>query len=304
MTLINDAAQQAGSQLTASLGDTGLIITPGGSAASITDSAGGAIAADLGILTTTATNTQIVGQTLTPQLTNTTPVADLARGSGIDLTSGFVITNGTKTTTIDLSAAETVQDIINTINNAGMYVLAKINDDRTGIDVFNQASGTSLSVGENGGQTAHALGIATFDTTTSLDILNFGRGVIVAEGEDDFKITAADGSAISVNIDDAETVGDVIDLINAAAEADGVNVTASFAEVGNGIRIVDGTGGTGQLSVTKLNMSQAASDLGILTTAETGTTEITGDDVNPDADRRHPHGPGGAGKRAENGQYG
>ena len=278
---INDAAAGAGSDLTASVGGTGLIITPSGSPVSITDTGAGMIASALGILTHEATADPIEGMTLGPRLTRLTPVEALAGGAGIDLESGLIISNGLHTATIDLSGAETVQDIISAINNAGVFVRARINEAGTLIDVFNEVSGTSLMIGENGGTTASDLGIRTFDTATPLDRLNFGRGVTTVEGKDDLRITAKDGATVDVSLDGAVTVGDVIDLINQAAQDAGVAVTAAFAETGNGIRLTDDTGGGGNLSVNSLNLSTAPLDLGILQTVNNEQAELAGDDVNP-----------------------
>lgn len=280
-TAINNAATEAGSSLTASVGDHGLIITPGGSAVSVTDTSAGAVASALGILATQPTTDTIEGGDLAPRLTRVTPVGDLAQGAGIDLAGGLIVTNGTRSTTIDLSAAQTVQDVINSINNAGVMVRARISDDGTLIDVFNEASGTSLTIGENGGTTATDLGIRTFDAATLLDRLNFGRGVGIKEGEDDLEMTTGDGSTFSVNLDGSVTVGDVIDRINQSAQDAGVALTASFAEIGNGIRLVDETGGSGNLSVSGLNLSSAAADLGFSGVGASGEVEVTGQDVNP-----------------------
>ncbi|MGD2108785.1 MAG: flagellar hook-associated protein FlgL, partial [Phycisphaerae bacterium] len=191
---INAAASEAGSTVSAALSATGLTITPGGAALTVTDTGTGQLAADLGILTSEPTTTVIQGGTLTPRLTRITPVQDLAGGTGIDLDSGLIITNGERSVTVDLSSAETAQDIINAINNADVFVLARINSDGTGIDVFNQVSGTSLTIGENGGSTATHLGIRTFDSATLLSRLNFGVGVHIDDGNDDLRITAKDGS--------------------------------------------------------------------------------------------------------------
>jgi flagellar hook-associated protein 3 FlgL len=278
---INAAAAQAGARLTASLDDTALVITPAGSAVTITDTGTGAIAADLGLYTSEPTTDTITGEPLLPRLTRITPVETLAQGAGVDLEHGLIITNDERTVTVDLSTAETVQDVINTINNAGVFVLARINEAGTGIDIFNQVSGTSLSIGENGGTTAADLGIRTFDSATPLTRLNFGRGVNTIDEQDDLRITARDGSTVDVNLDGAVTVGDVIELINEAATDAGVDVTASFAETGNGIRLTDETGGSGRMSVHGLNLSTAAMDLGLTEPLEPEDTELVGDDVNP-----------------------
>jgi len=278
---INAAAESAGSRLTAQISTIGIDITPGGAAVSIGDTSGGTVAADLGILTNTPTTDRIVGEDLAPRLTRLTPVEELMGGVGIDLDGGLIVTNGPRTVTVDLSTAETVQDIINTINNSDVFVLARINEAGTGIDLFNQVSGTSLMIGENGGTTAAALGIRTYDASTPLESLNFGRGLNLTEGLDDLRITAQDGSTFDVNLDDAATVGDVIDLLGAAAAAAGVSVDASLSEVGNGIRLVDGSGGSGVLTVSPLNQSSAADGLGLIVPMDAGATELVGEDRNP-----------------------
>ncbi|MEK7710651.1 MAG: flagellar hook-associated protein FlgL [Planctomycetota bacterium] len=276
----NDAAGAAGARVTATLTDTGIKIQPAGFAVSVTDASAGATASGLGILTQTPTNATIIGGKLVPRITRLTPIEALAQGAGIDIAGGLVITNGPRSAVIDLSAATTVQDIINAINNAGVFVAARINDAGTGIDVFNQASGTSLSIGENGGTTAADLGIRTFSAATPLSSLNFGLGVSTVQGQDDLRITAGDGSTVDVNLDGAVTVGDAIDLINAAALAASVNITASFTDTGNGIQIQDGAGGAGDLAVSRLNLSNAAEDLGLLQgTFSDGT--LVGADVHP-----------------------
>ena len=114
---INDAATAAGSGLQADIASGQLVITPGGSPITITDANAGATTRSLGITTTVATSSSIDGS-VTARVTRLTLVADLADGSGIDLDGGLVISNGGKTTTLDFSSAETVQDIINGINGA------------------------------------------------------------------------------------------------------------------------------------------------------------------------------------------
>lgn len=260
---INDAAAAAGTNISASLSGNGLTIQPGSNPITVTDVGTGRTAADLGILTTTPTTASITGLDLGARLTRLTPVSALAAGAGIDLDSGLVITNGPHTATIDLSTANTVQDVINLISGSGAYVLARINEAGTGIDLFNQVSGTTLSIGENGGTTATDLGLRTFNDATPLTALNDGYGVVQIDGADDLRITTSGGGTVDVNLDGAKTISDVITLINDAAAVAGVNVTASLAATGNGIRISEGgTAGSGTLSVTGLNASQAALDLG------------------------------------------
>ena len=281
VTAINAAAAAAGSSLTASLTGTGITIQTGAAPLSITDTGTGQTAADLGVYTPAPTAGTITGGALTARVTRLTPVTSLAAGAGIDIQSGLVITNGGRIAVVDISTAQTVQDIINAINNAGVYVLARINDAGTGIDVFNQVSGASLSIGENGGTTATDLGIRTFDTATPLTELNFGSGVTNLAGQTDLRITAKNGASFEVDLDGAATAGDVINLINTAAQSAGVAMTASFATIGNGIRLQDATGGAGDLSVQSANVSTAATQLGLQQTVSGPAMELVGADVNP-----------------------
>jgi flagellin-like hook-associated protein FlgL len=90
----------------------------------------------------------------------------------------------------------------------------------------------------------------------------------------DFQITDRSGVTFQVALGSAQTVQDVLNAINTAT---GGQVTASLASTGSGIILTDSSGGSGTLSVTALNNSTAAANLG-LTTAAVGNT-ITGTDV-------------------------
>jgi len=278
---INAAATAAGSSLSAKVTDTGLTITPGSTSVTVTDQSDATIASSLGILTKDPTTSVIEGAPLTARISRLTPVDSLSAGAGIDLENGFIIANGGDPVTVDIRDAKTVQDIINAINNSGTFVMARVSDDGTRIDVFNRVSGTSLTIGENGGTTATDLGIRTFDTATPLSSLNFNDGVTIRDGLNDLQIVAKDGSTVDVNLDGAVTVGDVLDKINEAATDAGVGIKASFATVGNGIVLEDSTGGSGDLSVNFADTSQAALDLGISTSATGDKTKLVGTDVNP-----------------------
>lgn len=281
ITAINNAATTAGAGFSATLTETGINIEPGGLPVSVTDGGTG-LASSLGILAQKPVTSEITGATLMPRITRLTPVGEFAGGDGIDLESGFIIQNGSRTMTVDISTAETVQDVINMINNAGASVVARINDAGIGIDAFNQASGDTLSIGENGGTTASDLGIRTLHAATALADLNFGTGVTGLAGQDDFRVIARNGDTVDVSIEGAATIDDVITAINTAAEEAGVSITASLAETGNGIQITDGTGGTDPLSVQRLNLSHAADGLG-LTNAVVDEDVLVGADVNTQA---------------------
>ena len=285
LDLLNDAAADvgltvgAGGEFNATLNPAGdgLQLTSAAGTVSVTEIGQGVTARDLGLLGAPAGN--LVGGNLNPLLRPTTRVADLLGGAGVALGS-IRIENGPNSATIDLSGAVTVQDVLNSMNAAGVYVRARINDAGTGIDVVNRLSGSELSIGEAGGNTAEVLGIRSMYAATRLVDMNDGDGVGTRSGLADLRIVARDGSVVDVNLDGASTVGDVLAAINAAAAAAGVAVTASMASTGNGIRVTDATGGAGILRVESLNASSAAEDLGLLKSAAAGSNELVGDDVN------------------------
>ena len=278
--IVDRLNQEAGTVVSATLEAGGISLTPVGGAITVTDTGTGRIAADLGLLARQETANPITGAGLRRLVTRTTRISDLVGGAGLNLTGGLLISNGTDSVAIDLSAATTVQDIINAIDGAGLNVRARLNEDGTGIDLVNLVSGASLSVAENGGTTAAELGLRTYDLTTPLSELNFGRGVDTVEGSDDLRITAKDGSTVDVNLDEAATIGEVIAAINAAAADLGVAITAGLPTAGNGIRITDSTGGAGTLSVSRLNFSFAIDDLGLnVSVSDPAATELVGNDA-------------------------
>ncbi|MFV2066770.1 MAG: flagellin, partial [Pirellulales bacterium] len=220
---------------------------------------------------------------VTPVQQGTGPV-DLAAtgttsgGSGIalDRASGLRIVSDGVTYEIDLSTAETVEDLLNRIEGSGAGLSAEINASRTGIEVRSRLSGVDFSIGENGGTTATELGIRTFTDSARLEDLNKGRGVDSVDGTD-FFVVRNDGTQLAIDVTGAETVGDVLDLINTHPDnQDGAAaVVARLAEFGNGIELVDdnpsGVGAGGQpnaLKVIRVTTSRAAIDLGLVPDGE------------------------------------
>jgi flagellar hook-associated protein 3 FlgL len=276
---INNAAV-GGISADVSADGSGITISSTGSDdITVTDIGGGKTAEDLGILATVSggTGVSVVGQAVAPRVTGLTPLSALNGGAGIDL-SGLTISNGLRSATIDLSAAVTVEDMLNAINGANVGVKAEINSSGTGINILNPIQGTELKISESGGNTATDLGVRSFNTATPLSELNNGKGVKLVTGAD-LTITAADGTSFDVDLDGATTIQDVIDAINTAAGTAGVAVSASFVATGNGIELTDGTVGAATFKVNNANFSTAAKDLGIDGNAVAGV--ITGTDVNP-----------------------
>ena len=168
---------------------------------------------------------------------------------------------------VDIGAVANIGDVVNDINNdldnLG-FVTAQLNADGDGIDLVDNTTGTErLYVTESGADIAVAGGV------------DFKIPYI------DFNLTAEDGVTLAIDLSGAESVGDVLDIINNATGNAG-RITARLAESGNGVELVDNTGGAGDLTVTKVASSQAAEFLGLLdagqTTKSVATNTLTGED--------------------------
>jgi flagellin-like hook-associated protein FlgL len=193
-----------------------------------------------------------------------TATTDGGGGSEFDR-SGLQISNGGKTYTIGLSAARTVEDLLNAINGSGASVLAEINQQGTGLNIRSRLSGGNFMIGENGGTTAESLGLRTFTKQTLLTDLNFGSGVDQSV-QPAFTITRSDDTVLSINLSGATTINDVLDAINSNSDNTGVHtVLARLAPEGNGIQLVEASPVAGKhLTVTRNPSSAAAADLGLV----------------------------------------
>ncbi len=251
----------------------------------IADIGSDSTAADLGLDTADFTILNAAGVDLNPVLTSLTQLSDLTGVAGA--LGDFSIQNAGQVRIIDAGAAETVQDLQNLVTEANIGVRLEIAEDGKRLAIVNELSGTQMSVYESGGgDTASRLGLRSFSQETRLSDFNQGRGVQILSGQvdpltglpdplldRDFEIFLHDGSSFAVDIAGAETVGDVLDMINAASPP---GLTASIGGGPNGIILTDTTGGTGSLSVTAINGSYAAQDLGL--SGSTDSAVFTGED--------------------------
>lgn len=280
VTRVNDAIDSVDAAAGAlSISGEGFALTANaGHTITITDPGSGQTAADLGIdLDVTATTT--AGSALNIKLTELTALTDL--GTAVDFAAGLTITQGETTKTADFSSAETIQDLMNVVDELGLGLRLQINEDADGLDLVSEVSGLRLSVGENGGTTAADLGLGTYLASTLLSDFRDGRGVQAISGDDDFAITLHDGTTFNVNIDGVTTVGELMTAIEDAATTAGVAVgidfTVSLATVGNGLTLNDNTAGASDFKVENLGTSLAATNLGLARNAGADAT-IQGDD--------------------------
>jgi len=213
------------------------------------------------------TNNKLSGP-IRDTLTDPLATGTFSGGSGknFDAASGLRIENLGQVFTLDFATAQTIGDVLNVINSSPAGVIATINASATGIDLRSRVSGSTFSVGENGGTTAAELGVRSFHGGTALSSLNLGDGVRTVAGND-FTIQRTDGVTFDVDVTTATTVQDVLDLINTNATnlGGGIPVVVRLATVGNGIELVhDDPAGVQPLQVTFANASQAALDLGLI----------------------------------------
>jgi flagellar hook-associated protein 3 FlgL len=274
------AAQDPGATVAISSTDPSrLAITPSaGVTITVADPSVAAMAADLGLVGTYPPGTATDGLDLDPRLTEFTELSSMG---GLTLPLGTIrIQNAGQTRLVDLSSATTAGDLMRLVAETNIGVRLEIAESGDRFNMRNELSGASMSVEEvSGGTTATQLGVRSFHGTTLLADFNDGRGVGNVSGNSDpltglpdpslntdFRVTVKDGRSFDVDLDGAETVQDVLDAINAAAAAAGLTpaeFTASLKTDGNGLALADATVGT-TTSVTGLNNSTAAEDLGIL----------------------------------------
>ncbi len=160
----------------------------------------GTTAAELGIWEIAGrTDGIVVGRDLDPRLTEETDVELLNGGEGFDR-GEFYIVNGEANAYVDLWGVETVGDILDRIEAAGVGVEAEINEQGTGIEVHALSHGTILHISDlSNGSTASDLGIV--GTEGELDVfalLHELRGA-VADGDQDASNGLIDGLTEAVD---------------------------------------------------------------------------------------------------------
>ncbi len=242
-------------------------LTGGAETFSVSSIGTGTAAEDLG-LTETAVAGNIGGRRLVSGLRDTL-LSSLRGGQGVGVLGDIDITDrqGTGPVTIDLSTAETLDDLVDLINASGSNVTASINEARNGITIADTSGGTGTLVVADSGvtTTATALGITnatsvasvnsgtlgrqTLSESTLLSSLNGGSGI----DPSDIRITDTNGVSTAIDLNtlgsEAKTIGDVIDAINLATTSGNVGITARINDTGDGILLIDTALGSGSLGV-------------------------------------------------------
>ena len=136
----------------------------------IQEAAGGTTASELGLVADRPGD--IVGTPLEPRLTPTTPLSLLYDGQGVQLGT-IHIANGDAEVDVDLSAALTVGDVLDTINRSGTNVAARISITGAAIDITSIDPATVAVVTDvDKGTSASDLGIqGSHDVLKTLSLL-------------------------------------------------------------------------------------------------------------------------------------
>lgn len=231
----------------------------------IDNASGATIASDLGIRNALGLNPPpLVGDQLAPRATVNTKISDLAAGAGVDLSDGLRITQGERVFTVDLSGAQTIGDVLIAINRSGADVRAKLSESDGRIDIHALRSGVDYSIGENGGTAAQQLGIRSATGDVLLSDLDRGRGPGDNPYDDDLVITRPDGVELRIELGNAETVGEVMDLIrNHPLNQDSSKVLVELNSVGNGLKLT-APPGANSLRVSQPNSSNLGYALGLI----------------------------------------
>jgi flagellar hook-associated protein 2 len=254
-------------------------LTAGAADFAVTSVGAGTAAEALGLAVEAAGDT-ITGRRLASGLRDTL-VTSLRGGEGLGTLGQVDITNRNNVlSNVDLSAAETLSEIVDAINDQAAGVTAAINSAHNGI-VLTDTTGATASnlIVANGdaNNTATALGIVVNAATTSVNSgtlsrqqvgratllasLNGGAGIDVG----DLLITDSNGVTGAVDLDTAgnvaTTLGDVIDRINALTNA---NVEARINANGDGILLIDNAAGNGTLKVKEVGSGTTGRDLRLL----------------------------------------
>ncbi len=154
--------------------------------------------------------------------------------------------------TIDLSGAQTIQDVVQTINSSGLSLNASIVSSKLLITDSSGGDGDLKIEDADGSHTA-----------TDLRIKGDSSGTSITGGE----------------IYSVKTMGDVIRAIEDAAHraSNPDKLAVEISSDGNSINLIDSSGGSGNLTVTSLNDSGAAESLGIAKSESSST--ITGNKI-------------------------
>lgn len=249
-------------------------LTSGGGTFSLESLYGSGALADLG-LEAAASEGTITGRRILGPLKGVL-LSSLGGGRGLGTLGAIELTDRSgMSDTVDLSRAETLQDVVDTINTARVGIVARTNDARNGVlltDTTGAAAGNLIVANADETQTADKLRVAidadvssanggdlqlkVIGLGTKLGGLNGGAGVALG------KITLYDTLGHHAQVDLANgqvsTAGDVIAAINRL----NLSLCAEINPSGDGILVRDTAHGTQALRIVD-DTSTTAADLSL-----------------------------------------
>ncbi len=203
-----------------------------------------------------------------------TPLADLNNGNGVDLSTGIIKVEDLNlgiTVNVDISAAVTVGDVINAINT---QLPASPPNDITNLTAELGLEGNNLRL----------VGTARPEVSVFTPLANLNDGLGVDMSPPMFTIHNADNSInITVDLSTASTLDDVINTINAELQAHPDpqvnNVVVSLNPASTGLQIQDNNAVPLGLIVSEYEQDNTtAADIGL--SGNIGSLLI-GEDLNP-----------------------
>jgi flagellar hook-associated protein 2 len=175
------------------------------------------------------------------KLSTDTDLGDLNAATGV-ARGKIVITDGAGDTTVDLSAATTINEVLDAINSSGADVTASVEGDHL---VVTENTGDGLTIADATGYTTasdlgivgdEALGtitgtdIRTLGGLTPLSSLNDGTGVYFDDGSYDFKITTRSGREFDIDLGRIDNPIDGDTLIEDLNNGAGVTLNSDSTE--------------------------------------------------------------------------
>jgi flagellin-like hook-associated protein FlgL len=200
--------------------------------------------------------------------TGPTLLADLNGGNGVDVTTGIEITDREgNNTLIDVSAAVTIQNVIDAINAAGINVTAVLNTEGNGITITDTSGFPIQNLVVTDTDTARDLGIVgnkpgpiygtdlnpAVSGFTRIDTLNGGAGLTLGT------IRVVNGQ--ENEIIDLSRAGSLQDVVNALNDL-GIDITASINSAGTALDVLSNSSDFAAV-VNDMGEETTASDLGI-----------------------------------------
>lgn len=297
--VINAINETSGIRVRATtVGDSIRLTDVSGSTASnlrVDEVGSGETAADLGLRgINVASNTALghdiygaIGDTAATGLQGV-KLSELNGGKGLGTLGTIqVTTSNGNTGSIDLSSAATTQDVMRIINDSGLGVEARLNENGGGFRIRDLTGGNANPLSVNStDSTDTKLGIAGTSTGRVIVGKDLGRPIIKLETKlaelrqgrgispGTIRISDSTGKSANVALEDTQqlTINQLLTGINNA----GLSLTASINATGDGIRIIDNGNGSQKLQISDFDDGQTAADLGLTGSARTTSVGTLG----------------------------